>query len=317
MDELERFKSEINLTEYAASRGYRLDRRESSRNSVVMRHPATDDKIIVGRAPHDRHWIYFSVRDERDHGTIVDFVRRRGRGTLADVRGELQPWIGADRPAVATELYRRSVSPRTVDRGAVARVFGAARAVANIPYLNSRGIRPATLGGERFAGTFRADGRGNVLFPHSDHDGLAGFESKNHGWTSFSPGGVKALWRSRSLPDDRRLVLVESAIDALSFCQLDRDPHASFASTAGSLSEHQRALLGVTLGALPAGTVIVLAFDHDDAGDKLADQVRAIGGAEFSRSCSPIGKDWNDCLRELEHDYIRGLGPTGGLSRQR
>ena len=52
-DELERFKTAINLTEYAATQGYLLDRRASSRNSVVMRHPA-GDKIVVARG-EDQH----------------------------------------------------------------------------------------------------------------------------------------------------------------------------------------------------------------------------------------------------------------------
>ena len=47
-DELERFKTAINLTEYAASQGYQLDKRASSRNSVVMRHPA-GDKVVIAR----------------------------------------------------------------------------------------------------------------------------------------------------------------------------------------------------------------------------------------------------------------------------
>lgn len=38
MDELEAFKTNINLNEYAADQGHELDRRESSRNSVIMRH---------------------------------------------------------------------------------------------------------------------------------------------------------------------------------------------------------------------------------------------------------------------------------------
>jgi hypothetical protein len=317
MDELERLKSEINLTEYAASRGYRLDRRASSRNSVVMRHPATDDKIIVARGQADRHWIYFSVRDAGDHGTIVDFVQRRDRSTLAEVRRELLPWIGADRPPVASELYRRSVTARTVDRQAVSYSFERACVVTHSPYLHARGIRPTTLSCERFAGTFRQDAKGNVLFPHRDGDGLAGFESKNQGWTSFSRGGVKALWRSRSFPGDGRLVLVESAIDALSFHQLHPEPRTSYASTAGSLSEHQRALIGKTLGSLPAGAVVILAFDGDLGGEQLSDQVRELGGPEFARMRSPIGKDWNDCLKERERDYIRDVGPTRGLCRGR
>jgi hypothetical protein len=66
MPELKRFKTEINLTEYAASEGYEIDEKESSRNSVVMRHPS-GDKVIVARG-FDRHWIYFSVRNDRDNG---------------------------------------------------------------------------------------------------------------------------------------------------------------------------------------------------------------------------------------------------------
>ncbi len=313
MDELERFKSEINLTEYAAARGYQLDRRASSRNSIVMRHPGNDDKIIVSRGQGDRHWIYFSVRDARDHGTIVDFVQRRDRGALADVRRELLPWIGGGHPAVAPELYRRSVTARTIDRRSVSRAFAQARPASDSRYLNLRGIKPATLGSERFAGTFREDARGNILFPHRDPEGLAGFESKNHGWTSFSPGGVKALWRSNSLPGDNRVVLVESAIDALSLHQIQREPHACYASTAGSLSEHQRALLADVLMALPPGTTVVLAFDRDVAGDELARQVRVLGQVRFTRARSPVGKDWNDYLMVRERDYIRSIAPSRGL----
>lgn len=52
-DELERFKTAINLTEYAAGQGYLLDRRASSRNSVVMRHP-NGDKIVIARGEDQR-----------------------------------------------------------------------------------------------------------------------------------------------------------------------------------------------------------------------------------------------------------------------
>ena len=43
-DELDQFKTRINLAEYAASQGYQLDRRESSRNSAVMRRESDNDK---------------------------------------------------------------------------------------------------------------------------------------------------------------------------------------------------------------------------------------------------------------------------------
>lgn len=59
-EELEHFKTRINLTELVAGQGYELDRRESSRNSAVMRHPGGDN-IIIARNEDNGNWIYFSV----------------------------------------------------------------------------------------------------------------------------------------------------------------------------------------------------------------------------------------------------------------
>jgi hypothetical protein len=97
--ELHQFKSDINLVQFAIDRyGYQRDRRESSRASHVLRRAATNDKIVVRRAP-DGHWTYFSVRDDRDHGTIIDFVQARGRhDSLGHVREELRQWLGTARP---------------------------------------------------------------------------------------------------------------------------------------------------------------------------------------------------------------------------
>jgi hypothetical protein len=100
-DELDRFKL-ADLCAFAASRGYRLIRREATRSggtrsstpsSLLMRHPVTDDKIVV-RLDSDGHWTYFSIRDDRDNGTIIDFALRKGASNLAQVREELRGWSG-------------------------------------------------------------------------------------------------------------------------------------------------------------------------------------------------------------------------------
>src|SRR3546814_11571881 len=73
-------------------------RKASSRNSAVMvRSPG--DKIIIALGA-DRHWIYFSVGEERDSGSIVDFVQNRQGGTLGDVRKELRPWLEGRSPGL-------------------------------------------------------------------------------------------------------------------------------------------------------------------------------------------------------------------------
>ena len=99
--ELESFKIGIDLRAYAASHGYAIDVRASWRGSAVMRHTA-GDKIIIKRDT-DGHYVYFSVRDDSDHGTIIDFACRHLGASLGVVRKELRPWIGAS-PA-ALPLY--------------------------------------------------------------------------------------------------------------------------------------------------------------------------------------------------------------------
>ena len=316
-DELERFKRDINLTEFAAARGYRIDRRESSQGSVVMRNETTDDKIIIARRKADQHWTYFSVRDQRDNGTIVDFVQRRGKSTLGEVRRELRAWSGSDRPRVRVDDYVPTLASPERDRAAVERLYNAAQPASNSPYLNSRGIRPETLSAPRFRDTFRIDARGNVLFPHHDSEGICGFESKNYEWTSFASGGAKALWMSQAKPTDSKLVLAESAIDALSHYQIRREPGSRYGSVAGQMSEEQLGLISRVIATMPPDTVVALAFDDDLAGDKLAAAVAAVAGGFKIERDRPEAKDWNDVLKKQERQYIESLRPAPRRGRDR
>lgn len=307
-DELDHFKREVNLAELASARGYQLDRRKSSRASVVMRHPATGDKVVISRSGPREHWTYFSVGNGRDAGTVVDFLQHRGCATLGSVRQELRRWTGDGRSRTAASSFQSRSATQPKDREAVAAAFAAAVVVDSDPYLSSRGVRPETIRSARFQGTLRRDRRGNVLFPHADGEGLSGFESKNHGWTSFSTGGVKALWRSNATPGDRRLVLTESAIDGISYHQLAPDDLTWYASTAGTLSRHQRSLLAEVFRRLPAGAAVVLAFDADAGGNRLARDVAELAqGVRVLREVPPHGKDWNECLQRSERAYIASL----------
>jgi hypothetical protein len=320
-DELHRFKSDIPLLDYAIDRyGYRRDRRESSVASHVLRHPETDDKIVV-RRDQDGHWTYFSVRDDRDHGTIVDFVQRRGRRvSLGEVRQELRQWLGTAAPAREwAPPPARPAPPK--DRPPVAAAFDAARAAETCDYLSARGLRPETLCAPRFAGTWRLDARGNVLFVHRDDAGaVTGFEVKNRGFTGFAPGGTKTAWRSAAQAEDRALVVTESAIDALSHHQLRRGPSdAAYLSTAGAPSPAQFELLERVLSRMPPASTVVAAVDADEAGERLARRLEALtrrlAHLAFRRDAPDRAKDWNDVLQRVERDFIRSLSPPRGARR--
>lgn len=314
--ELEEFKRQINLSEYAAAQGYDVDRRASSRNSVGMAH-SDGDKIIIGMG-HDEHWVYFSVRDPGDNGSIIDFDQRRNGGTLGDVRKRLREWHGgvnASRSAPPTRppasSYVERLEPVITDHTAARAAYEAAQAVeGHHPYLTTRrGIPAALLASERFAGRVRTDPRGNALFPHWNADKkICGFEIKNDGFTGFSPGGTKGLWCSSPSDQDRRLVIAETAIDALSYAALFGHEDARFFSISGQMNPSQPGLLHRAIRAMPPGSQIIAAVDHDDGGQMIAEylepiieHVRTLGGRAdltFTIDHPPTaGDDWNDVLR--------------------
>lgn len=301
MDELEAFKTDINLTEYAAGQGYELDRRQSSRNSVIMRH-ADGDKIIIARGL-DRHWIYFSVRDETDNGSIIDFIQNRSNASLGEVRKKLRPWIGygvsPKRPPVSS--YVPKLEPITKDLAKVIAAYNRMQAVISHPYLEGRGIPAATLADPRFEGRIFTDERRNAVFPHWNRAGVCGFEIKNQGFTGFSSGGEKGLWVSRSGQPETRLVIAESAIDAMSYAAIFPDAQVRYASTGGKMNPQQPELIRAAILKLPEGGEVIAATDADEDGRKLADIIEAIAGEAgraFRRHEPPQeGTDWNDQIR--------------------
>src|SRR5208282_5666674 len=90
--ELEKFKTDIDLRVYAEGQDYQLDRKESWSGSAVMRGP-NNGKIIISRKP-DGHYAYWSVRNDKDRGTVIDFIANRTGKNLGQIRKELREWTG-------------------------------------------------------------------------------------------------------------------------------------------------------------------------------------------------------------------------------
>lgn len=128
------------------------------------------------------------------------------------------------------------------------------------------------------------------------------FFMRPHGWTSFSPGGVKGLWSSKPDPDDQEVLIFETAIDALSLASIGGTNRKRFVSTAGHPSPMQNELLLGLARSLGPGGKIVLAMDNDDGGDRMLHNLRQLFAdvpitTEEKRPLAR-GKDWNDVLRD-------------------
>lgn len=296
--ELDSFKRNIDMRVYAASLGFVLDKKESWRGSAVMRHP-DGDKIIIKREP-DGHYVFFSVRDDRVNGSIIDFVQKRKGLTLGAVRKELRPWIGL---SAVTPSSSPALPVTRKDRFQVEIAFSKMEDARHHPYLEmERGIPGELLRLDRFAGRVKRDVRGNAVFPHLDRDGLCGYEIKNKSYTGFASGGTKGLWLSHEHADDNRLVFCESAIDALSYAALFPDDHTRYASIGGKPSPAQLELIRATIARMPAGSEIVAAMDADKTGRELAESVKRAGELSgrvdllFRLEEPEGGKDWNEIL---------------------
>lgn len=296
--ELDRFKTEINLTEYAASRGYHIIRHETSRNSVTMKHSVTGDKIIIARNENN-HWIFFTVGNVMENGSIVDFVQKKEQtGSLGYVRKALRSWLNgtvSHRPAPQTFVEKVEVS--TKNRQAILSQLVAMPLAEDHTYLASRGITRDILTSPRFAGRVYVDDYGAAVFPHEDIHGICGMEQRNWKFKGFPPGSDKGLWRSNIERKDTRLVLCESAIDALSYHALHPKPHTRYMSFGGGWSDKTRTLIHRAAEKHP-GPEIVVAYDNDTAGHQYEADTRAllsdVEGKTIIAHYPATGKDWNN-----------------------
>jgi hypothetical protein len=318
--DLEHYKREINLVEFAIGRGFELRRDKSTRRAKVLKH-SCGDRILVSQSAQDGHWVYHSLGgDERDSGTIVDFLLQRdARGDMRSVHSACREFLGQPR----VERPENQVQPGDVSfvRELVIERFVRARLAQNSLYLNERGIRPETLSDPRFRETWRVDGRGNVLFPHRDSEGVCGYEVKNRNYTSFAKQARKTVWRSRAMAGDDRLVVTESAIEALSHFQLHRQGTARYMSVGGAWSPSGLEELTASTRRLPDGARVVLAFNHDKAGTELADRLQprleAEGRVVTRHSPGRDGDDWNDVLQARESAFIASLQSQKKRSAER
>jgi hypothetical protein len=301
--ELEAFKIEIDLREFAASLGFEVNRRDSWRGSAVME-LGQQDKIIITRGI-DGHYVYFSVK-ENHSGTVIDLAKRYINENFGEIRKALRRW--GDRPAPpAPRSAWPALEKTNKDFEGVAREWHAAGDYSSHAWLEGgRAIPPALLHSERFDGCLKIDARGNVLFAHVNiEDRLCGFEKKHLGFTGFAAGGEKGLGGSNDFAGDERIVLAESFIDMLSYAALFPDDRARYRSFGGGLNPKQPELIRAHVLALPRGSEVVAATDGDEAGQAFAEVIQSLSDGYIFREHRPPAGDWNDVLRESSFPTAR------------
>lgn len=296
-NELEQFKTKINLVEYIASQCYTLDKKESTKNSKTMR--KGDDKLVI-TTDTDSHGIYFSARDSSDNGSIIDFIQNRENKNLGEVRKELRSFDGF----TDIQDYKSYSKPTQSSKDTAQATYMLAKAqfTNSHPYLlDERKISSETLTDPRF-NNIKIDARGNALFPHYNSSGASGYEIKNKDFTGFAKGGEKGIWYTSNIMRAKNVVICESAIDALSHAELkNTSKETAYISVGGSISASQLELIK-TIG---KDRQIIIATDNDETGSRYAKQIKELAPNALREVAQH--KDWNDDLKHKYCDQDRGL----------
>ena len=294
-----RFKQDINLTQYAAYLGYEVDRKKSTRNSIAMR--SSNDKVIISK--RNSYWVYFSVFNDQDSGTIVDFVKNRSNKTFPEIGQELNTWLGGGAVLPEPKTYVSDVQERQFDPARVKRIFNYCRPATAHPYLESRGITPSLLSSQRFTGRIFTDRHGNAVFPHFKKGQVCGLEMKNAEKGFLVRGSQKTFWRSNTKQGDDTLVISEAVIDALSYHRLFSNQQSIYMATGGGISADQADILKAFVKQTSYLKNIILITDNDQGGDKLAERLeKTINSSGFKGQLTrhhpkQPGQDWNDVLQ--------------------
>ena len=252
---------------------------------------------------------FFDHKSGRGGGGAIDLVMHLEACDFKQAVEMLSPLLGAvsydqsKAPRLAPFHSTRSNSFTPPDK--------ASRDLPKVvEYLsNTRGLPESLITAQVERGAIYADERRNVVFLCADvHGRPTGAELRGTGDTAYkgmAPGsrrGAGFFTVSHATPS--QLVVVESAIDAMSYQALFPRDTAWVVSTAGVMPECPELL---TLARHLGITELVIAYDSDAAGNHAAEELRghlAITGTFDLRRQVPPAKDWNDALQNRNADLF-------------
>jgi hypothetical protein len=287
-NELDRFKRDIDLVDYAQRQGYEI-KKEGKRGDW---HQLSKEGEVLIVTKKDDHQVYLNTGDDRDKGSVIDFAKTRGgdgRGlNLGQVRQELREYLN-DAPApsrsyaTAPDVARLNALPVGDERQAeeerktrlIAEVLGVKKELTDRTYLHNRGIEDKTIDSPAFQGrifTAQQNEHKNTAFPLYNENGLASVEQKNDQYKNLLPLPKNGVWVSHPTEGKdtpvERVVVSESAIDSLSHHQLKHgqdNKNTIYIATSGTPTEAQVALIQRVIDKQEPKEV-VLANDRDAGG---------------------------------------------------
>jgi hypothetical protein len=263
---------------------------------IAMSEKTSGSVILLARDTEGRGWTYKNAMDPRDRGSIADYLQRHERlspaAALERIVACMDPRRRDSEEAVRYREYRRTKAAALLD--AEARHATAVRERADALKVLARAGLHAAAAPEWRIGPLGAGPEtiGKILAEPTD------------------------LWASRYRPSDRKLVIAERPVDALSYGQARGEQNACYLAVGSELTPRRRTQIAHLLAELPTGMTVVVASGRDRAGHQLATDLQALAPQiKMERAQPELGARWNDEI-QLEARHARSLGRNGaGLAR--
>lgn len=295
--DLNEVKKNVNLVQHAASMGYKIDKKKSSRKWINMEKGA--DKILVMGAPNDHgNWYYKSVVNDSDKGSIVDFMKNRGY-SFESVR-KLSSLHLDDEVLYYVQKAKSKVGRKEAARTATQKLLTYELSAQN--YLaKQRGIKNETS--KRL--NVRSNQEGAIFSLKLEGKICSTIEYKSDGEKRFQAGlerGVCLLGKEKNA---KNIIIFESPLDAMSYEQMRYEAQGRkcenlYLSTCGSIGKVVGEEIKKVVLEHPKAMIYV-AFDNDIAGKRMSEEVKKLLKNQEVKVQKPrMGKDFNAMLLLLE-----------------
>ncbi len=279
-DELNHYKQSIDIRDYLKNAGYETDKSRDTRRFQAFTHKQSGDKVYV---PISNKYAtpnyYVNQFDNKDKGTVVDFVMTRERKNLEEARLTLREFDQSYTPSKShtrtSQEIQNGEDKQKRQQYIIQKIVEEHPSGANEPYLEKRLLDYETRNHAAFQDKVKlneAPDERFVAFPMQDENGkVTGLAMKSNTTERFL-GNRTGVWMSNptlNKAEVDRVVITEHPIDAMSYHQLrqDKEKNVIHLSTAGNPSPEQVAILNKQIKTLQPKEV-VLANDNDAAGRK-------------------------------------------------
>jgi hypothetical protein len=294
--------------ELALANGYSCNRSKGMKWPVLESNAG--DRIIIINPKSSSNQGYFNPQDDRDRGTLINFVgnrlgnifpQDRSLSREQNINSVLYQWLNLPfrERLVSSKIMGMSKHGQIVEES----LFSPAllKPLRDMDYLKSRGIEESTLKSPCFQGKIlqcRIGNFFNIAFPYQETiDGkYVGAEVRNHQFKRHLRGSLRtsSVWVSNIPVRVKRLIICESAIDCLSYFQIKGEMDDVYISFGGSITNGQLQTINNLVKQLPLEItfLVIIAVDNDKMGRDYAKKIlKAIPVAIVDY---PEGKDYNE-----------------------